>query len=277
MSDAGGKKIKLWDGIIEYDEPVPDPKTEAVKAAIEARLVEFDHHKGALLTILRDVHNQSAKSEPFDEHKSWFRLTSLASTYYWKARVKQEVMPVADREARLRELEKALGKARAMVDEAMENDVGDALCSSWWEGTSEYAEAEGRFVDLLYIEREFKTVVTSLATLETAALRAASEAHEKRAGHSGPRRRTMLPDYIEPLAAVYRSSTGAMPGAGYGPFVRFICAFLAAIRANKSEEYVVELVQDARSRTRTHHSKWGPSAFDDSPFDISFDDSPVDD
>ena len=29
MSDAGGKKIKLWGGIVEFNEPVPDPKTEA--------------------------------------------------------------------------------------------------------------------------------------------------------------------------------------------------------------------------------------------------------
>src|ERR1022692_325054 len=40
---GGGKKIKLWDGIIEHDEPAPDARTQAVKAAIEVRLVEFDH------------------------------------------------------------------------------------------------------------------------------------------------------------------------------------------------------------------------------------------
>ena len=114
MSDAVGKKIKLWDGIIEYDEPVPDARTEAVRAAIEARLVEFDHHKEPLLNILRDAHNHSPKS-----------------------------------------------------------------------------------------------------------------------------------------------------GAGHGPFVRFVCAFLAAIRANVSEEYVVELAQKARSRARTNPSKGGPSPFDD--------------
>jgi EmrB/QacA subfamily drug resistance transporter len=68
---------------------------------------------------------------------------------------------------------------------------------------------------------------------------------------------------FDTLWALYRDSTGAEPGAGHGPFVRFVCAFLAAIRASVSEKYVVELVQNARSRTRTNPSKEGPSPFDD--------------
>src|ERR1019366_8769928 len=108
VSDAGGKKIKLWDGIIEHDEPAPDARTQAVKAAIEVRLVEFDHHKEVLLNILRDAYNHSPKSKPFDERKSWRYLTSVASIYHHQKIVKQETMPVADREARLRELAKAL-------------------------------------------------------------------------------------------------------------------------------------------------------------------------
>ena len=98
MSDAGGKKIKLWDGIIEHDEPAPDARKQAVKAAIEVRLVEFDHHKEVLLNILRDAYNHSPKSKPFDERKSWRCLTSVASMYHHQKIVKQETMPVADRE-----------------------------------------------------------------------------------------------------------------------------------------------------------------------------------
>ena len=128
----------------EKKEPVPDARheqslrrTEAVKAAIEARLLEFDQHKGLLLNILRDAHHRSHKSEPFNEDKWWHYLTSLAHTHYWQARVKQETMPAADREARLRELAKALGKARGITDKAMQDDVGDDLFSAWWEGTDE--------------------------------------------------------------------------------------------------------------------------------------------
>jgi hypothetical protein len=72
----------------------------------------------------------------------------------------------------------------------------------------------------------------------------------------------MLLDYVGTLAAVYRESTGAKPGAGHGPFVRFVCAFLAAIRANISEDYAVELVQNARSWARTR-GNWKSSPFDD--------------
>ena len=55
MSDAGGKKIKIWDGIVEYDEPVPDTRAEVVKAAIGTSLTAFEKHKEALLGMLRDL------------------------------------------------------------------------------------------------------------------------------------------------------------------------------------------------------------------------------
>jgi hypothetical protein len=179
MSDAGGKKIKLWDGLEVY-ETVPDGRTDAVKAAIEVGLTAFDRHQEALLTILRNDYERGPRAEPFDANRSWRGLTSLAGTYLWEGRAKKELMPAAEQVARLRELEKIFGKARVMADKAMQDDVGAALCTSWWEGTSEYAEAGGRFVDLLYIDREFEPVVASLAALETAAIRAATEARSRR-------------------------------------------------------------------------------------------------
>ena len=252
--------------------PVPDARHEQslrrVNAAIEAGLVEFDHHRESLLTILRDAYDRGVKSEPFDEDKSWSHLTGVARVHYWQARVKQETMPVADREVRLRELAKALGKARGMADKAMQDDVGDDLLSAWWEATNEPRASvvrndDGSFTLVRIADETFKDAVAGLAALETAALRAASEAHEKHAGRSGPRRGTWLLDCIGTLAALYRDSTGAKPGAGHGPFVRFVCAFLAAIRANISEEYVVELVQNARSWARINRGNWTSSPFDD--------------
>jgi hypothetical protein len=225
----------------EEKEPVPDARHEQslrrVNAAIEAGLVEFDRHKKELLTILRDAYDRGLKPEPFDEDKTWSHLTSLARIHYWQARVKQETMPVADREARLRELAKALGKARGVTDKAMQDDVGDDLLSAWLERTDEPRASvvrndDGSFALVRIADEMFKEAVAGLAALETAARRAASEAREQRAGHSGPKRATMLLDYIGTLAALYRDSTGAKPGAGLGPFVRFVCAFLAAIRDN---------------------------------------------
>ena len=261
MSDAGGKKIKLWDGIIEYDQPVPDPKTEAVKAAIEVGLIAFDRHQEALLTILRNDYEGGTRAEPFDANRSWRGLAALAGSYLWRARVKQEVMPAAELVVRLRELEKAFGIARAMADKALQDDVGDALGSSWWEGTSECAKAEGRFVDLLYIKREFEKVVTSLAALETAATRAAGDV-PMRPGR--PKGTAILPwDFIEALAALYRNTTGSKPGAGNGPFAKFVMKFISALGGFIEDESVIDAIKDARTRSLKSPSGWAPSPFDE--------------
>jgi hypothetical protein len=148
--------------------------------------------------------------------------------------------------------------------------VGDDLFSAWCEGTDEplasvVRNSDGSLTYLRMPEEMFKKAVASLAALETAALRAADEAYKNRAGLGRPKGTAVLPaGYIEALAATYRESTGVKPGVGPGPFVRFVCAYLAAVgRANISEEYVVELAQKARSWARAHPSEWAPSPFDD--------------
>lgn len=260
MSDAGGKKIKLWDGLEVY-ESVPNSRRDVVKAAIEVGLTAFDRHQEALLTILRNDYGCGPRTEPFDANRSWRGLTSLAGTYLWEERAKKELMPAAAQVARLRELEKIFGKARVMADKAMQDDVGAALCTSWWEGTSEYAEAGGRFVDLLYIDREFEKVVASLAALETAAIRAASNVPT---GRGRPKGTAILPrGYIEALAVGYRDSTGLKPGAGYGPFAKFVCQFLAALGRNIEYESVIDAIKDARTRSLQNPGGWAPSPFDE--------------
>jgi hypothetical protein len=260
MSDAGGKKIKLWDGL-EVCETVPDGRTDAVKAVIEVDLAAFDRHQEALLTILRNDYERGPRAEPFDANRSWRGLTSLAGIYLWEGKAKNDLMPAAEQAARLRELEKVFGNARVMADKAMQDDVGAALCTSWWEGTSEYAEAGGRFVDLLHIDREFKKVVASLATLETAAIRAASNV-PTRPGR--PKGTAILPrDYIETLAAGYRDWTGRKSGAGDGPFAKFVCKFLAALGRHIEYESVIDAIKDARTRSLQNPSGGAPSPFDE--------------
>jgi hypothetical protein len=260
MSDAGGKKIKLWDGLEVY-ETVPDGRADAVKAAIEVGLTAFDRHQEALLTILRNDYERGPRAEPFDANRSWRGLTSLAETYLWEGRTKTELMPTAEQVARLRGLEKIFGKARVMADKAMHDDVGAALCTSWWEGTSEYAEAGGRFVDLLYIDREFEKVVASLAALETAAIRAASNVPTAR---GRPKGTAILPQsYIEALAVGYRDWTGLKPGAGVGPFAKFVSQFLAALGRNIEYESLIDAIKDARTRSLQTPSGGAPSPFDE--------------
>jgi hypothetical protein len=260
MSDAGGKRIKLWDSLEVY-ETVPGGRTDAVKAAIKVDLTAFDRHKEDLLTILRNDHERGPKAEPFDPNRSWRGLTSLAGTYLWEGMARKELMPAAEQVARLRELGKVFGKARVMAYKAMQDEVGTALCTSWWEGTSEYAEAGGRFVDLLYINREFEPVVASLATLETAAIRAASNV---RTGRGRPKGTAILPQGdIEALADGYRDWTGLKPGAGDGPFARFVCKFLAALGRNIEHETVIDAIKDARTRSLQNPSVGAPSPFDE--------------
>ena len=157
-----------------------------------------------------------------------------------------------------------LERARDMISEAMQSDVGNDLIAGWWEGASEYAEVEGRFVDLLYIEREFETVVTSLAALETAATRAADNVSTRR---GRPKGTAILPrHFIEALAAVYRDTTGSKPGAGDGPFAKFVMEFLTALgHRNIQYESAIDAIKDARrwALKRPAASKWGPSPFDD--------------
>jgi hypothetical protein len=264
----GNNKLELWGGIIEYDEPAPDPRTEVVLAAIDAGLLKFENHRGALLAILRVAHRRGTKSEPFDETKPWSGLTSLAHSLFWQVRVGQDAMPAAIRKARLHELATALKRSRTIVDQAMQDDAGDDLFSAWCEATDKPLVAlirndDGSFATVRMPEEMFKKAVSSLAALETAALHAAN--HEKRPGRGRRKGTTVLPaGYIEVLAALYREATGAKPGAGSGPFVRFVCAFLAATgNANISEDYVIELAQAARSWARSRPSGWAPSPFDD--------------
>lgn len=271
----------LWDDMMEYgyEELAPDARTEAVKAAIEPSLIAFERHKEQLLDILHNAHKRGPKSEPFDADKAWSRLTSFAESYFWVARTKQEVTPSTKRVARLRELAKALGKARTMIDKVMQDDVGDALCASWWEGTSEYAEAKRFFVGLFYmyskgkgrfvdVERKFKKVmekeVARLAALEAAAVRAANNVPAKR---GRPKGAAILPrGDIETLAAVYRDATGLKPGAGDGPFAKFVMEFPKALgHSNIEDESVIDAIKAARtsSRMRAAADKWGPSPFDE--------------
>jgi hypothetical protein len=173
-------------------------------------------------------------------------------------------MAAAARKAHLSKLATALKQSRTLV-EAMHDDVGNDLFSAWCEGTDEplvslVRNDDGSLATVRLPEERFKKAVAGLAALETAALRAAGEAHDKREGRGRPKGTAVLPTgYIEVLATRYRESTGAKPGVGSGPFVRFVCAFLAAVgRANISEDYVVELAQKARSWALNHPSGHSP-------------------
>jgi hypothetical protein len=248
----------------KFDPPAESARMKAFNAAIEVKMAAFDSHKQTLIAILRDAYGGGPKAVPFDEEKSWFRLETTAHHYFMQERAKQDAMSNANREARQRAIGAALKQARNLIDEAMLDEVGDDLFSAWSEKANLPLASVDRNDDgSLFMVRPadamFKKAVACLTDLETAADRAADEAHQGRGRPPGAR---VLPvGYIEALAAQYRTSTGSRPDHK-GPFVRFVCAFLVALgRANISGGYVAELIQEASSWASEHPSEWGPSPF----------------
>jgi hypothetical protein len=245
---------KLWGGIIEYDEPTSSAQAESL--AIDVGLESFEQQKTTMINMLRDA--RDGRLGPFDEKKTWSRLTSLAHSFFWQAelKLKFKTPPAANRKRRLEKLARALKQSRTIIDTAMQNDVGDRLFSSWCEGTNEplvsiVRNVDGSLAAVRGPEEAFKNAVASLRGLEAAALAAASTVQLP--GRGRQRGTAVLPaGYIEVLATLYREATGKKAGAGSGPFVRFVCAFLAACSANIPEEYVAELAQAALSSARIH-------------------------
>jgi hypothetical protein len=263
MSDAGNKKIKLWDGIIEYEEPIPDAEMEELKAEIDAGLAAFERHKISLLEHLQNVYQRGPKSKPFDAEKAWQGLTLLAGLYFWRARLKQETVPSAHRVERLRDLARTLRRARRQAEMAMRDDVGDDLFSAWCEASIRYDLDPTGPLTLVRIDHEFDKVIAGLAALETAARRAADEVPKVR---GRPKGAFLSRGFIEGLAGVYQNSTGSKPGAGAGPFARFVHEFLTAMGGDNIEyESLVDAIKDTRARVRTRPAaaKSGPSPFDD--------------
>jgi hypothetical protein len=249
----------------DTSDPVESARMKAFNAAIEVKMTAFYNHKQPLLAILREAYGGGPQAEPFDEEKSWSRLETTAHLYFMQEGAKHEAMSNANREARQRAIGEALKNARNLIDKAMLDEVGDDLFSAWSEKANLPLASVGRNDDgSLFMVRPademFKKAVACLTDLETAADRAANEAHQGRGRPPGAR---VLPmGYIEALAAQYRDSTGVRPVPGRGPFVRYVCAFLAALgRANISEDYVVELTREASSWASIHPNEWAPSPF----------------
>jgi hypothetical protein len=252
VSDGGDKKVELWDGIISYTEPAPSARMEAFRAAIDAGLLRFEHHKEALLDILRGARNPKTKSEPFEEDKWWLRLTNLAGTYFWEEK-QREMMPSGDRAKRLLILAKALEKARSLTDAAMEDEVGDDLFSAWQKEISDppvsvILNHNGALTLIQNAEERFKKEVAGLAALGIAAQKAADAARRERVGGGRARGTSALPPgYILTLADFYRKSTAIEPGAGDGLFAKFARAFLDAVgkKDRITERHLTETIEDA--------------------------------
>jgi hypothetical protein len=241
---------------VTFDERQP---SDPFFASIEERLTEFRKHKEDLLSELQKAYERGPKAEPFDKDKLWSDLETVARLQHSVEKIKRETMGAVERKARYSELADALTRARSLLEAVMgTSDLADDLINSWWQGTPEYAEAGSKFVDLLYIEREFEKVRKGIAVLEEAATRAISSAQTA----TGRPSKGDTAAYIYSLADLYRRCTGLKPGVGHGPFARFVGEYLAATGRNLAEETVVEIIKNARAQARLNASQWA-SIFDD--------------
>ena len=266
----------IWDGDTLQ---LHGTKSDAEKTG----LAIFNQHKKNLLDMLRNVYERGPKAKPFDADKAWLSLTGLAGFYFRQSSVKQEIMPAADRIKRLRDITKVLERAHDLISEAMKSDVGVDLYSAWSEANACFREGPEdlglplspvriKVFDPVRTKDKFDNVVSDLVTLKTAA--AAVDVPSKKRG----RRAILSWSEIWNLAALYRDSTDAMPGAGAGPFAEFIVEVLTAQgRYNDNEdtgkraigalkyESVIDAIKDARHWALTHPAarKWAPSPFDE--------------
>jgi hypothetical protein len=199
------------------------------------------------------VYESGPKSKRFDAEKSWRPLDRIAWMYFWHEGERRRTTPAADRVRRLRELAKALGRARRLVEKAIQDDVGNDLFSAWCDANVRYDIDPAPPLTLVRIDDEFEKVIASLPALEIAALRAADEIPKK---DGRPRGTALLRwDFIEVLAKIYRNSTDSKPGAGDGPFARFVYEFITALgRRNVEYPSIVDAIKDTRNQVRMRSS-----------------------
>ena len=253
-------------------------------ATLAARLAKFNEHKKSLLDTLRNAHERGPKSKPFDKDKAWRDLTAFTAFYFRQDSAKKKTMPTSKLEERLRKLKEALGSARTLIGEAMQDEVGGALYSSWCEANAYFRSDPDRepaltpvhfkVFDPIRTKNEFDKVSAGLATLESAASDAADDVPASKRG----RPPILSRDDIWNLAALYRESTGLIPGACDGPFAKFVVKILAAqgrhnndeergkrVRGAIKHEGVVDAIVDTRKWALTNPAirKWAPSPFEE--------------
>jgi hypothetical protein len=199
--------------------------------AIRAGLCSFETHKHKLLDALRDAYERGPKTVAFDADRAWWHL-QLAAVDFLRWSKRNTTIRTPNRRRCLRKIAKAVGKARKLVQSAVQSDVGDDLFDAWaptvdlpilttskLAAFSEEDPALDRYVNL---ETRFNGLVEALTALEAAASHASVPPGK-------PGKSATLPEaHIRGLAAVYRESTGREPGTGSGPFTQFAMLFLAA-------------------------------------------------
>jgi hypothetical protein len=244
--------------------PIPTVSKQAACAPIAKQLAAFEEHKQTLLDILQHGRKIGPNFKSFDADKSWNDITLVAHLYFGGQVTEQNALPTRERIKRLHQLAKALRQADGLTQRAIRDGLGEELYRAWFAKKNispifavkiDSAVSFGKdgSSPLTRIADDIKEMVEALATLATLSDAAAAADVPSKTG-----RPALLPRFcIQGLARVYRSSTGAKPGRGAGPFADFAYEFMIAV-GQTDFEYVslTDAIQDAHRLSK-------PSWFDE--------------
>jgi hypothetical protein len=219
-----------------------------VQARIEARLVAFDEYREKLCDILHEQYERRHRSWPFDQEKMWEHLRVYAWMYLLGAehiKRNRTKPPAAYYVRKLRGLGKALKRARSLTDAVVRDSVRGYLFLGWCEA---YDDVDQTDPYITVIEDQLKKAVAALAALEAAASKGAEMAQARSGRPEGTS--ILSHEHIYALASTYQTFTGEIPGAGGGPFARFVKEFLTALNLNITEESVIAAIKGSRRRGR---------------------------
>jgi hypothetical protein len=216
----------------------------------------FAKHKDILLAVLLDAHRP--KSEPFDADTAWDELRSLARLYFGLKWERPQQRAAADRRVRLSKFAKSLRKAHRLFDEIKHDEFIMYL-------HCRYGTQQERLIEPVRPNDELDKVLVALSTLEAAACFALNDDFYT-PFPPGPVAALSL-EFIEILARIYESATGRPPGAGQGPFYRFVMNFRAAVDLSyktkdesgdpRLDESMIGDIKKALRRKRCRPSKEG--------------------
>jgi hypothetical protein len=239
--------VKISDAILS-ERPAP-----SVVRAIKTNLAEFNKRKDKLIDHLK---GRLPVSEQVDEEELWRSLTSLAQLYF----LRKTSPPTVERKARLRKLAETLHRASNLAERVRQDNVGVDLVSALFGGALPrdppgqiVRDDDGTLRVDYFPNIGFAEMVTTLATYKAAALRTADDVPAVPPGKT-----PILPrSFIIALGDVYRRSTGRKPGAGKGPFARFVVQFRAALDSSHKitdgnvDNSVLDAIKDALRKERT--------------------------
>lgn len=210
---------------VEWEKAEPS----LVQQQMDARLDQFDRHRGELLQLLHDA----AQGHSFDEDKLWRYLANAAQFYVATERVIEDDKETTDRIEELGKIAATARKLRKLV-ERCDLDLSDA----WFESDPAGELAVWKPTHLANGMEHLANFADHINIL-IEDLR-----NQRRRGRPG----RLPPGTVRRLAYIFREATERRPGRGKGPFQRLVNLFLETMGRPLSEEVVIDTIQRVLKR-----------------------------